>query len=150
MWTNSFEIMIYSTSEKLDALVGEKFVTNITVTPELVKQFSQLSGDDNPLHMDDAAASLVGFKSRVGHGMIQLMMVSKIVGTQLPIQTPVMHSLSVKWSKPCYIGDQLELTLTVAESHPSVGVLGCKFQMASQTSTIISTGMVQVGVYVGS
>ena len=55
-----------------------------TVTETDIVQYSQISGDDNPLHVNEEFAKQTVFKGRIAHGMLTCGYISAVLGTKLP------------------------------------------------------------------
>lgn len=77
--------------------------------------FAQISGDDNPAHVDEAWASQSPFKGRVVHGVLTAGLVSAVLGTQLPGPGAIYMSQTLRWLAPVRPGDVLTATVTVKE-----------------------------------
>ena len=78
-----------------------------------------LSGDYNPLHMEDDFARKTHLRRRVVHGMLVASYVSTLIGMQLPGAGALWMQQSFRWRNPVFIGDTIEVTLRV--THKSVG-----------------------------
>jgi 3-oxoacyl-[acyl-carrier protein] reductase len=71
--------------DKFDEIeVGQVAKITHTITLEDIEKFSELTGDDNRLHMDEAFASKTEFKKPIAHGMLGASFISTIIGTKLP------------------------------------------------------------------
>lgn len=90
-----------------------------TITGEDVAAFARLSGDHNPLHMDETFAARTQFRRRVVHGMLLANYVSAMVGMQCPGPGALWSQQNFQWPVPVFIGDTVQLTLRV--KHKSVG-----------------------------
>lgn len=64
--------------------VGETASLTLTITDEMVRCFAELTGDNNPVHLDDAYAVQTRFKRRIAHGMLVSSTFSRLAGMQLP------------------------------------------------------------------
>ena len=64
--------------------IGLKKEFSVKITEELVNDFAKISGDFNPLHMDEEYASTTSFEKRVVHGMLLASFFSRIDGMYLP------------------------------------------------------------------
>jgi 3-oxoacyl-[acyl-carrier protein] reductase len=84
-----------------------------TIAAEEVDAFAALSGDDNPLHMDDAYARTSGFQGRVVHGMLLGAWLSRVLGTHLPGPGVLWLSQSIRFARAVYIGDSVEVVVRV-------------------------------------
>lgn len=83
------------------------------ITDEKVRLFAQISGDFNPIHLDDDFAQKSRFKKRIAHGLISGSLFSSIFGTQLPGSGCVYTAQSFNFKRPVYIGDEVSATVTV-------------------------------------
>ncbi len=88
--------------------VFEKTITNADVT-----LYAGISGDTNPLHINDNFASKTRFKKRIVHGMLTTSLWSTIVGTQLPGPGCAYLSQEMKFVKPVHVGDTVTAVMTV-------------------------------------
>ena len=86
-----------------------------TVTDDDIRRFAALSGDDNPVHLDEAFAATTRFKGRIAHGMLAASFISTVVGTRLPGYGCIYISQNLRFRAPVRIGDTVETTATVAE-----------------------------------
>lgn len=102
---------------------GNCFETQLTLTEALINSFALLSGDNNPIHMNASFAQEKGFKTRVSHGNILGMMISQLVGTQLPTQDVLLISQSIQYKKPIYGGMPIRLVGTVVTCSESVRIV---------------------------
>ena len=99
----------------IDALKpGQSATYERTVTDEDIRRFAELSGDDNPVHLDEAFAAATRFKGRIAHGMLAASFISTVVGTKLPGYGAIYVSQSLRFRAPVRIGDTVETTATVA------------------------------------
>lgn len=84
-----------------------------TITDADVKDFSGISGDKNPVHMNEEYAKASRFGKRIAHGMLSSGFFSALFGTKLPGQGCVYVAQSLKFRKPVYIGDTVTATVEV-------------------------------------
>ena len=86
-----------------------------TITDADVQQFAALSGDANPLHLDEAYAQNARFGQRICHGMLYASLISAVIGNQLPGPGTVYISQSLQFLKPVFRDDVITATVTVLE-----------------------------------
>ncbi|MBW1782352.1 MAG: MaoC family dehydratase [Deltaproteobacteria bacterium] len=86
-----------------------------TITEADVTLFAGVSGDTNPLHLNEAFASQTRFKTRVVHGMLTTSLWSTLVGTRLPGPGSAYVSQEMKFIKPVHVGETVTARMTVAE-----------------------------------
>lgn len=84
-----------------------------TITDYDVKAFAGISGDHNPIHIDDEYAAKSRFKRRIAHGFHSASFFSAIFGTQLPGKGCVYASQSLNFKRPVYLGDTVTASVTV-------------------------------------
>src|SRR5277367_834161 len=98
---------------------GDEAKFSKLITAEDVEAFAKLSGDRNPLHMDDKFAARTHFQRRVVHGMLIANYLSTLVGMQCPGPGALWTEQSLRWPSPVFIGDRVQVTLKV--THKSIG-----------------------------
>ncbi|MGC9402637.1 MaoC family dehydratase [Vibrio genomosp. F10 str. 9ZC157] len=86
-----------------------------TITDADIKQYAGLSGDRNPVHLDENYAERSRFKKRIAHGMISSGFFSALFGTKLPGEGCVYVAQSLKFRKPVYINDTVEATVVIKD-----------------------------------
>lgn len=86
-----------------------------TITDADIKSFACLSGDRNPVHMDEKYAELSRYKKRIAHGMLATSFFSALFGTKLPGEGCVYVAQNTKFRKPIYIGDTITATVEIID-----------------------------------
>ena len=86
-----------------------------TITEEDVVAFAHLTGDVNPLHLDEGYAQRTRFGRRVAHGVFAAGLVSAVIGTRLPGPGAIYLSQSLKFVAPVFIGNTVTATVTVTK-----------------------------------
>jgi len=82
-------------------------VREITITDEMVRSFAELTGDKNPIHLDDDYAKHSRFGRRIAHGMLVSSFISTIIATDYPGEGSIYVNQKLNFILPCYIGDKL-------------------------------------------
>ena len=103
-----------------DIAIGMNACFTVTVTPEQMAMFRDMSGDVNPLHNDEAYAKSLGYPDRVSFGMLSASFLSTLAGVYIPGKYSIIHSVDVSFPKPVIVGDQLSISGTVIEKAPKV------------------------------
>lgn len=88
-----------------------------------VRAFAELTGDRNPVHLDDAFAATTRFGKRIVHGAFQAGMISSVLGLQLPGPGCLYLAQSLQFKAPVYIGDTVTaevIVLSVRDDKPIV------------------------------
>lgn len=84
-----------------------------TITDADISLFAGVSGDTNPVHLDEEFASQTIFKSRIAHGMLSASFISTVVGTKLPGPGCIYVSQNLKFRAPVRAGDTVVAIATV-------------------------------------
>ena len=98
-----------------DLAVGITVSIENTVSEQDVIDFARVSGDHNPLHMDEEYARTTQFKGRIAHGALTASYISAILGNDLPGPGAVFMELNLKFVRPVRIGDKVTSTAEVIE-----------------------------------
>jgi 3-hydroxybutyryl-CoA dehydratase len=101
-----------------DLSVGETAEMSFPVTEQVIERFAEVSGDDNPVHLDEAFAAQTQFGTRIAHGMLSAGFISAMVGTRLPGYGSIYMSQSLRFRRPVKIGDTVVVTAKVTALDP--------------------------------
>lgn len=82
---------------------GMEFRRTYLVDDEMVRKFSEISGDWNPAHHDDEYAASTVFRARIAHGMISVAQFSGIFGMELPGLGAIWTQQTVRFLAPVYL-----------------------------------------------
>jgi len=99
--------------EELEVGMEASYVKNITA--EDIDAFAVLSGDDNPIHLDEDFASRSIFKKRIAHGILTASFISTVLGTRLPGPGCIYVSQSLNFRAPVHIGDEVVAQVRVQD-----------------------------------
>jgi 3-hydroxybutyryl-CoA dehydratase len=88
------------------------------VDDALIRQFTALSGDDNPVHLDEAYARKTRFGGRIAQGMLGATFISAVIGSRLPGHGTIYLNQTLKFLAPVRIGDIVTTEATVTELRP--------------------------------
>jgi len=94
---------------------GMTAVFSKTVTEADIVLFAGISGDTNPVHLDEDYAKTTMFKGRIAHGMLSASFVSTVFGTKLPGPGCIYLSQSLKFKAPVRIGDTVLARVTAKQ-----------------------------------
>jgi len=98
-----------------DLQVGMSSVYSKTVTEADIIMFAGVSGDTNPVHLDEAFAAETPFKGRIAHGMLGASLLSTVFGTKLPGPGCIYISQDLRFKAPVRIGDTVVAKVTISE-----------------------------------
>ena len=126
--------------------VGESAELIHRVTAEDVRRFVELTGDDNPLHIDPAYAMQTRFHDVVAHGMLGASFVSTIIGKYLPGPGALWLSQTFEFIAPTRVGDELTVRAEVLEKIPSQRLLDLAVSVTNQNGVDLIRGKGRVQV----
>lgn len=95
--------------------VGQSFRVNRVLTTEDVQMFADLTGDDNPIHVDAEYASGTRFGGPIVHGIFLLGIISKALGRDFPGPGCIAVSIQAKFLRPVPVGSEITVEVQVAE-----------------------------------
>lgn len=98
----------------LGLALGDRAEVSKTITDAEIQAFSSLSGDDNPLHIDEAFAEKTRFQGRIGQGILTASLISTAL-TRLTKGLFVYTSQELNFNGPVHPGDTITATAQVAE-----------------------------------
>ncbi|MGB2130182.1 MAG: MaoC family dehydratase, partial [Marinobacterium sp.] len=101
--------------------------------------FAGLSGDNNPIHINDEYAKTTPFKQRIVHGMFSAALISTVAGTRLPGPGAIYVDQQLKFKAPVHIGDTANATLTVTEIDERRRRVKCRTDV-HVGDTLVATG----------
>lgn len=93
--------------------VGQAVEISRVVGAADIEAFAEVSGDNNPVHLDEAYARTTQFGERIAHGMLSAAYISAILGTRLPGPGAIYLSQSLRFRRPVRIGDLVVARATV-------------------------------------
>jgi 3-hydroxybutyryl-CoA dehydratase len=85
------------------------------VTTADIEAFATVSGDRNPVHLDEDYAKTTRFKGRIAHGMLGASFISTVLASELPGPGTVYLAQSLSFKAPVRPGDKVEARVTVTE-----------------------------------
>ena len=97
----------------MDLQIGDKFSTTKKITDAVVRAFAELSGDFNPIHLDEEFAAKTQFGKRIAHGMISGALISAVLGYEFKERKVVYLSQTLKFTAPVFLDDAVTATATV-------------------------------------
>ena len=123
--------------------VGQTCVYEQIIDDKQVRAFAEVSGDRNPIHLDDAVAAKSKFGQRIAHGAILFGLISKVLGMDLPGLGTVYLSQTCNFKLPVFIGDTVRLEARIVELLPK-SIANISTIITKQTGEVVMDGMAQV------
>jgi len=105
----------------IEPVINSSFEHLFRFTQDEVKRFAELTGDDNPLHLDAAYAATTNFKRPIIHGMLGATVFTKVLGTQFPGFGSVYLKQTLEFLRPMFVETDYKAVFTIksiqAEKH---------------------------------
>lgn len=101
-----------------DLTIGRRETLMRTIMERDVNGFAALSGDVNPVHLDERYAASTRFGQRIAHGMFTASLISTVIGTRLPGPGAVYLSQTLTFKAPVRIGEVVQAAVEVVELVP--------------------------------
>jgi len=95
--------------------IGEKASFTKTITETDVYLFAGISGDFNPMHVNEEFAKKTLFKTRIAHGALPQSLIAPVLGMKLPGLGTIAVEISCRFKAPVYFGDTIMATARVVE-----------------------------------
>ena len=104
-----------------DLSIGQSAETSRQVGEADIVAFAEVSGDNNPVHLDEAYAKTTAFGERIAHGMLSGAYISALLGTKLPGPGAIYLQQSLRFRRPVKVGDLVVARATVKSLDDSRG-----------------------------
>jgi 3-hydroxybutyryl-CoA dehydratase len=120
-----------------DLAVGMSATFSKTVTEADILMYAGVSGDTNPVHLNQVYAETTMFRGRIAHGMLSAGLISAVLGTKLPGPGTVYLSQTLRFKAPVRLGDTVRARVTVIEIIPEKRRVVLHTQCAVGTTVVI-------------
>ena len=123
-----------------DFAIGEKAQLSRTITDADIAAMAEISGDYNPVHMDDAFAAKTRFKGRIAHGLFSAGLISAVLGTKLPGPGAVYLKQTHNFLYPVRAGDPLTAEAEVTAWRADKRIITLKTRAFNQDGVDVVAG----------
>ena len=128
--------------EELEVGLNHSF--EIVIDEKLVIHFAEISGDFNPLHLDEQFAKKSKFGKRVCHGMLLSSFFSRLVGMYLPGKNALYFSQNLNFVEPCFLGDKIIVKGEVIDKSEATRMIKIKTTIENIEGKLLIEGTAQV------
>lgn len=108
---------------------GDKISIHKTITSDDVLRFAELTGDCNPIHMKSP--------NNLVHGALLNGFISGVIGTRLPGPGTVVVEQNLKYPKPCYAGDSIEISVQIVSVRK---IIKCEYICVANGERVVLKG----------
>ncbi|TGM35097.1 MaoC family dehydratase [Leptospira biflexa] len=120
--------------------MGEKASFTKTISESDVYLFAGISGDFNPLHVDEEYAKKTNFGTRIAHGGLAASLLAPVLGMKLPGLGTVALETTTKFRKPVYFGDTITCLVEVVGKLDRLKAIKMKIVWTNQKGEVVSKG----------
>jgi len=119
---------------------GDKASRTQTISDEMVRAFAAVTGDINPVHLDDTYAAGTRFGRRIAHGMIAAGLISATLANDLPGPGTVYLSQTLQFKAPVYPGETITATVQVKSVRPDKPIATFSTVCTNQDDKVVLEG----------
>ncbi|MFN8381671.1 MAG: MaoC family dehydratase [Anaerolineales bacterium] len=119
---------------------GEKASRTKIISDDVIRAFAELTGDTNPVHLDDSYAAGTRFGRRIAHGMIAAGLVSATLANDLPGAGTVYLGQTLQFKAPVYPNDTITATVEVKSIRADKSIAVLSTTCKNQDSIIVLEG----------
>lgn len=124
----------------MDLKIGDQFSTSREVTDEVMRKFAEVSGDFNPIHLDEEFAKSTRFGRRIAHGMLSGAFISAVLGNEFRERKIVYLSQTMKFVAPVFIGDTVTATGTITNIREDKNIITLETVCTNQNGETLVNG----------
>lgn len=140
-WNERALFMEFQLGLSYDELViGMKASFSKTVTETDVYLFAGISGDFNPMHVNEEFAKLTPFGTRIAHGALPQSLIAPVLGTRLPGLGTIAVEITTRFTAPTFFGDTITATAEVVELIEDKRRIRLKLTWTNQRSELVASG----------
>jgi len=130
----------------VELTIGLSAEFEVELTGEMMDQFAAVSGDYNPLHMDEQFAKDSAFPGRVAFGLLTSSFYSRLAGMYLPGKYALLHGIDIEFKSPAFPGDRLTVSGQISFLNDAYHRLELKARIVNQAGKVISKASIRAGL----
>jgi 3-hydroxybutyryl-CoA dehydratase len=119
--------------------VGDEREVRVKITDKMVRQFAEMSGDNNPIHLDEAFAKTTRFGRRIAHGMLTGALISRALTSEFG-DGGVYLGQTLKFVSPVYIDEDIRIQLLIRAAREEKGILFVETNVTKTNGDIVAKG----------
>lgn len=127
-----------------EIMLGVKTKFTVQINESTINEFARISGDHNPLHIDEQYAAKTQFGKRVCHGMLLASFFSRLVGMYMPGKNALYFSQTLNFQTPCFVGDKVTIEGEVIDKSQSTRIITIKTTAHNQVDKCLVDGIAKV------
>ena len=125
---------------KMHFKVGDSAEITKTIQQADVHAFADVTGDHNPVHVDEAFAKTTRFKRTIAHGMLTASLISAVLANKLPGEGSVYLGQTLQFVAPVFPGDEITARVTVKEIREGKPIVKLETVCINQRGELVIRG----------
>ena len=127
-----------------EIFIGQKSSYSKKIEEQDILMFASVSGDVNPVHLDEEFAAATIFKGRIAHGMLTGAIVSASLAMVLPGPGTIYLEQSLRFSRPVRIGDVVTVMMEVTARRDDKKIVNLDCKVINQNDQVVASGQTTV------
>ena len=120
--------------------VGDSAEITKTIEQSDIDAFAAVTGDHNPVHVDEEFAKTTRFGRRIAHGMLTASLISAVLANKLPGEGSVYLGQTLQFVAPVFPGDVVTARVTVKEIREDKPVVKLETICVNQRDEVVIRG----------
>ena len=120
--------------------VGDSAEITRTIEQSDIQAFADVTGDHNPVHLDESFAKATRFGGRIAHGMLTASLISSVLANKLPGEGSIYLGQTLQFVAPVFPGDEVTARVTVTDVRESKGIVKLETICLNQSNEIVIRG----------
>ena len=120
--------------------IGDAASRSKVITDADIRAFAEVSGDHNPLHLDDEFAATTRFGKRIAHGMLSASLISAVLANDLPGQGSIYLAQTLRFVAPVFPGDEVTARVTVKSLREDKPIATLETVCVNQRNEVVIKG----------
>ena len=127
-----------------DIIINQKEKFEVQITENMINEFAKISGDYNPIHVDEEYAKQTKFGKRICHGMLLSSLFSRLVGMYLTGKNSLYFFQSLNFISPCFINDKVIVEGEIVDKSDSTKIITLKTTIINSNGDELVKGLAKV------
>ncbi|KAA0989961.1 MaoC family dehydratase [Dyadobacter aurulentus] len=124
---------------KIEPIVGASFEYPFKISQEEVQRFADLTGDNNPIHLDAEYAATTAFKRPIIHGMLGATVFTKVLGTQFPGFGSIYVKQTLEFLRPMFVDTDYKAVFKIQSINSEKHIAEISTEIVDATTNKITT-----------
>jgi acyl dehydratase len=123
----------------IEPVIGATFEEPFKITQEEVQRFADLTGDNNPIHLDAAYAATTSFKKPIIHGMLGATIFTRVLGTQFPGFGSIYLKQTLEFLRPMFVETDYKAIFKIQSINPDKHIAEISTEIVDATTKKVVT-----------